>query len=710
MLAGLLILAGTLALMVRGAAQSPAAAAAPESCVGQYRESAEPDTVFSISRDGDAFYIEAPRMTRTLLTVKPHDELVAKSTGTHYMLRRDAAGKVTGWHRVHGADTGDAVKIGSTPVPNHFRSYLRSEAMIPVRDGVRLHAVILRPADQKGSLPVILERTPYGADEVTSDWLNQQMPELAQSGYIFVYEDIRGRYGSEGKFVMMRPVVHVYGDRTDPAKVDESSDAYDTVDWLVKKLPDNNGRVGVHGVSYPGFLATMAGIDPHPAVKAVSPQAPMSDVWLGDDFFHNGAFRETYGYDYVLGMESTKKNGFGKLDVDAYDYFLKAGNFAAAAKKGRIEKLPTAKAFVEHPAYDDFWKSMSVLPRMTAVTVPTLLVGGWWDQEDMWGPQVQYAALAPHAEPNGPELSMMLGPWRHGQWTLATTQHLGALNFGQAATEEFRRREAEFFGQYLLPCTAGCGEYPAAGVEAFQTGSDQWKHYAAWPLKGTKTRELYLHAEAHSLSFEKPKEASASASYLSDPANPVPYRHRPIQATYAAGSQWYPWLVEDQRFVSGRSDVVIWQTPVLDHDLTVTGDVKADIFAATTGSDADWVVKFIDVYPDDAPEGMGGYQLMIADEIFRGRYRAGFEHPQAIPPGEVEEYKWSLHGVDHVFLKGHRAMVEIQSSWFPLYDRNPQTFVPNIMTAPAKAYQPATETIYESAQYPSHLELPIEGR
>jgi len=305
---------------------------------------------------------------------------------------------------------------------------------------------------------------------------------------------------------------------------------------------------------------------------------------------------------------------------------------------------------------------------------------------------------------------MMLGPWLHGEWTGHTTRYLGAVNFGQATTEEFRRREAEFFGHYLRACTVGCGEYPAAGVEAFQTGSNQWKHYGTWPVKSAKLRDLYLHDQAHSLSFDKPKEAAAAASYISDPANPVPYRHRPIQATYAPNSTWYPWLVEDQRFVTGRSDVAVWETPVLDHDLTVTGDVKADIFAATTGSDADWVVKLIDVYPDDAPEGMGGYQLMIADEIFRGRYRTSFEHPQAIPPGVVEEYKWSLHGVDHVFLQGHRVMVEIQSTWFPLYDRNPQTFVPNIMTAPARAYQPATETIYESLQYPSHLELPIEGR
>jgi len=700
---------GALALMVSCAAQVRGPQAA-DSAVGQYRESYEPDTVYSIVREGTALYLEAPRIVPTLLTPKRGDELVT-SAGTHLMLQRDAAGHVTGWHRVNGSDSGDAVKISSTPQPTHFRNYLRSEVMISMRDGVRLHAVVLRPTDAAGPLPVLLDRTPYGVDDITSDWANTRMPELAQSGYIFVYEDIRGRYGSEGTFVMMAPVVHRFGNRTDPAKVDESSDAYDTVDWLVKNLPQNNGRVGVHGISYPGFLAIMAGIDPHPAVKAISPQAPMTDVWMGDDFFHNGAFRETYGYDYSLGMESTKKNGFGSLSVDAYDYFLKAGNFAAAAKKGKIDRLPTPAAFVQHPAYDAYWRSKAVTPWLTKITVPTLEVGGWWDQEDMWGPQAEYAALAAHAGKNSPELSMMLGPWLHGQWAGRTTRHLGAVDFGQATTEAFRAREALFFAAYLKSdCVERCEPAGQKEIASFQTGSNQWKGYDAWPPKTAKLRALYFHANENSLSFDRPKESAAAASYVSDPANPVPYRHRPIEATYADGSHWYPWLVEDQRFVTGRSDIAKWETPLLEQNLTVTGEVKADLYAATTGSDADWVVKLIDVYPDDAPEGMGGYQLMIADEIFRGRYRTSFEDPQAIPPNTVQEYTWSLHGVDHVFLKGHRLMVQVQSTWFPLYDRNPQTFVPNIMTAPPSAYKAATETIYESAQYPSHLEVPVEGK
>ncbi|HXB62261.1 MAG TPA: CocE/NonD family hydrolase, partial [Acidobacteriaceae bacterium] len=480
-------------------------------------------------------------------------------------------------------------------------------------------------------------------------------------------------------------------------------DAYDTVEWLVKHVTGNNGRVGVHGISYPGFLAAMAGIDPHAAVKAVSPQAPMTDVWMGDDFFHNGAFRQSYGYDYTMGMESSKTDAFGKMEEDAYDYFLKAGNFANAAKKGRIDGLPTARAFVEHPAYDAFWQAMAVTPWLTRVTVPTFLVGGWWDEEDMWGPQAEYAAMAAHDPEH--KVQMMLGPWLHGQWAQRTMRHLDALDFGQATTEEFRAEEAAFFDEHLKSSAAGA-RY--AAVESFQTGSNTWRGYSAWPPKQAKMRDMYLEANA-ALSFERPKvtDREQSASYLSDPAHPVPYRHRPIQETYAPGSHWYAWLAEDQRFVTGRKDVAAWETPVLDHDLTVTGDVKADLYASTTGSDADWVVKLIDVYPGDAGEGMGGYQLMVAEEIFRGRYRESFTQPHAIVPGAVNEYAWSLHGVDHVFLKGHRLMVTVQSSWFPLYDRNPQTFVPNIMAAPASAYKKATESIYESAQHPSHVELPV---
>jgi uncharacterized protein len=343
---------------------------------------------------------------------------------------------------------------------------------------------------------------------------------------------------------------------------------------------------------------------------------------------------------------------------------------------------------------------MAVEKRLTKVEVPTLEVGGWWDQEDMWGTQAEYAALEPHDERH--EVFMVLGPWNHGGWDL-TTRHLGVLDFGASTGDQYRKTiEAPFFERYLK----GRPGFDLKDVASFRTGVNRWERYDAWPTKsGFDEAKLYL--TDRGLSFTAPAAGGAAASYVADPANPIPYRHRPIEATYETGSKWRTWLVEDQRFVSGRKDLANFSTPVLDKDVTVTGDVMADLFAATTGSDADWVVKLIDVYPDDAPAPMAGYQLMIVDEIFRGRYETSFEKPQALTPGKVTEFKWSLHGADHTFLKGHRMMVEVQSSWFPLYDRNPQTFVPNIMTAPAKAYKAETQTIYGSAQYPSHLEFSV---
>jgi putative CocE/NonD family hydrolase len=587
---------------------------------------------------------------------------------------------------------------------NGERPYTRIEAMVPVRDGVKLHVVIVRPEGSEKSgppLPILMQRTPYGANG-SSTGVNRSKPELAQSGYIFVFADIRGKYGSEGTFVMNRPVVHKYGDRTDPKLVDESSDTYDTVGWLLKNLPNNSGRVGVMGVSYPGFLAMMAGVDHHPAVKAISPQAPMTDVWMGDDFFHNGAFRQTYGFDYVLQLERAKNDQVVSFAGDTYDYFLKQGNFANAAADSKMTELPTAKKFLAEPNYTPFWKSMGVEHRLEKPEVPTLEVGGWWDQEDMWGTQAEYMALRPHEDASDPQhrVFMALGPWNHGGWGSTSTK-LGAVDFGEPTGVEYRQTiEAPFF-EYYLKDKPG---FKLEDTASFRTGSDQWKYYGVWPPKvGFKPAKLYLEANK-GLGFTAPT-GNATATYVSDPANPIPYRERPIQSTYGNGSTWRTWLVSDQRFVTKRADQASFTSPVLDRDTTVTGDIVADIFASTTGTDGDWIVKLVDVYPDDAPNGLGGYQLMIVDEIFRGRYRKSFEKPEAIKAGAVEEYKWSLHGADHTFLKGHKMMVQVQSTWFPLYDRNPQTFVPNIMSAPLDSYKPATITIYASPKYPSHLDV-----
>jgi uncharacterized protein len=585
-----------------------------------------------------------------------------------------------------------------------LRTYTRSEAMVPMRDGVKLHVVILRPEGSEKTappLPILMTRTPYGANG-TSESVNRSKPELAQSGYIFVFADIRGKYGSEGTFVMNRPVVHKFGERTDPKLVDESSDTYDTVEWLLKNLPNNNGRVGVLGVSYPGFLAMMAGVDHHQAVKAISPQAPMTDVWMGDDFFHNGAFRQTYGYDYVLQLERAKNDQVVSYGGDTYDYFLKQGNFANAAADSKMTELPTAKKFLSEPSYTSFWRAMGVEHKLDKPEVPTLEVGGWWDQEDMWGTQAEYMALRPHEDAKDPnhKVFMALGPWNHGGWS-SPSNKLGAVDSGEPTGVEYRQTiEAPFFEFYLKDKPG----FKLEDTASFRTGSNQWKYYGVWPPQvGFKPAKLYLEANK-ALGFAPPT-GTATATYVSDPADPIPYRERPVQSTYGQGSTWRTWLVSDQRFVTKRPDQASFMSPVLDRDTTVTGDIVADIFAATSGTDADWIVKLVDVYPDDAPDGMGGYQLMIVDEIFRGRYRKSFEKPEAIKAGAVEEYKWSLHGADHTFLKGHRMMVQVQSTWFPLYDRNPQTFVQNIMSAPLDSYKPATITIYASPKYPSHLDV-----
>jgi putative CocE/NonD family hydrolase len=539
-------------------------------------------------------------------------------------------------------------------------------------------------------------------DDFDSESVNRDKPELAASGYIFVYEDIRGRYKSEGSFVMNRPIVP-HNSKND---VDETTDTRDTIDWLLKNVPGNNGRVGVFGLSYDGFLAIMAGIDAHPAVKAISPQAPMTDVWMGDDFFHNGAFRQSYGFDYVQQMEAQKTDARVDLKQDMYDFFLLHGNFAGAvATVPKMSDLPTVNAFLTQPAYTKFWRDMAVQDKLAKVEVPTLEVGGYWDQEDMWGTQAEYAALQKH----GDQVFLVLGPWNHGGWQGAARQlgsEFGRLNFGEPTGTEFRKRfEAPFFEKFLKDRPG----FDLADTASFRSGVNQWERYPVWPpVAGFGPTKLYLEP-GKQLSFTAPAPNldAVAASYLSDPADPVPYRHQPIQSTYARGSRWYTWLVEDQSFVTARKDVASFTLPALDHDVTVTGEVTADLFAATSGSDADWIVKLIDVYPDDAASNPG-YQLMVAEEIFRGRYLRSFEQAAPLVPGAVNEFRWSLHGVDHTFLKGHRIMVEVQSSWFPLYDRNPQTFVPNIMSAPKSAYKTETMTIYGSAKYPSHLEFAVE--
>ena len=604
------------------------------------------------------------------------------------------------------ADSDMARRLAEALKDYHGPKYVREEVFVPVRDGATLHTTIVRPEGSETTgvpLPILMQRTPYGIDGYSEAIVEVMKPALAASGYIWVFQDIRGRYKSGGQFVMNRPVVA----HNTPQDVDETTDTRDTIDWLLKHVANNNGRVGVYGVSYPGFLAIMAGIQAHPAVKAISPQAPMTDIWIGDDFFHNGAFRETYGFDYVQQLEAQKTDIAQSSKEDQYDFFLKHVNFAGAAASAGMTELPTAKRFLTEPVYTKFWQDMAVERRLSKPEVPTLEVGGFWDQEDMWGPQAEYAALRPHEAANDPQhrVFLVLGPWNHGGWGRGAGDSLGGpfgkVEFGGQHTGEYYRDHLETpFFEFYLKDKPG---FDLKDTASFRTGENQWHRYESWPpTTGVKPAKLFL-ASGSTVTGRQPTGGAKqiAASYTADPANPIPYRHRPVQSTYGEGSVWRTWLAEDQKFVADRKDMAHLLSPVLSGDVTVTGDVVADLFASTTGSDSDWVVKLIDVYPDN------GYRLMVADEILRGRYRHGFETAEPVKPGEVAEYKWSLHAVDHTFLKGHRILVEVQSSWFPLYDRNPQTFVPNIMSAPADAYKPETITIFSSPRYPSHLDVSV---
>jgi len=589
---------------------------------------------------------------------------------------------------------------------DYAQRFDKREVMIPMRDGVKLHTEIYSPKDTPEPLPILMNRTPYGISNPDKGVSNMiyRYADMVPDGYIFVFQDIRGRYGSEGKFVMLRPI----HDAADAKGIDESTDTYDTIDWLVKNVPRNNGRVGLDGISYDGFLVTMGMVNPHPALKAASEQACMGDTWLGDDFFHNGAFRLSYAFEYAPLLETSTENYSFPFDrFDVYDFYLRLGPLANANAKYFHGTIPSWNEFVAHPSYDEFWKRHAVAYGLKEPTVPNLNVAGWWDQEDFYGPMATYERLEKSDKKN---LNFIVaGPWNHGGWGGGPGKTLGEIPFGSDTGVYFRRNiEAPWFAFWLKDK----GKLPLKEAMMFQTGSDTWTVFDAWPPREAKTRSLYFHEDGK-LSFEAPDTDASQAfdSYESDPAHPVPYRQRPVDRTYPHDhpGSWYTWLVQDQRFVDERPDVLTWQTEELAEDVTVAGQVTGKLFASTTGSDSDWVVKLIDVYPQkvSADWKLSGYELMIADEIFRGRYRHSFEMPEAITPNEVTPYTIDLHTANHVFKKGHRMMVQVQSTWFPLYDRNPQKFVRNIFEAKESDFQKATQRVYRSKRFPSSVEISV---
>ncbi|HUD28076.1 MAG TPA: CocE/NonD family hydrolase [Novosphingobium sp.] len=580
--------------------------------------------------------------------------------------------------------------------------YVRKTVMVPMRDGKKLYTVIVY---RKGTTdaPILLSRTPYNAERMTSRNRSQKIEEIlpvadaefVNDGYIRVYQDVRGLDGSEGDYVMNRPL----RGPLNKTKVDHATDAYDTIDWLVKNVKESNGKVGITGSSYLGFTSLMALVDPHPALKASVPQSPMVDGWMGDDWFHNGAFR-TMGLDYDLGQ--TVKKGGGAVPRgtgDDYTHYLSVGSARDYAEAYGLTDLPVVRKMLEHPAYDAWWQGQAVDKLLAArkLTVPTMLVVGQWDQEDSYGAPAVYQALRGAGTPSD-MVSLVIGPWRHSQVNYEA-RSLGALKWEGDTGLQFRKQYMKPFLDCHLKTNAPACDTPP--VLTYATGENRWEVSQAWPA-GTYT-PLYLGAN-YGLSWSKPQ--AGTDSYVSDPAKPVPMLPRPITMS---GEEWKTWLVHDQRFVDGRTDVLSYQTGVLDKPLHIKGAPKVDLRAATSGRDSDYVVKLIDVYPaeNSGDPTMAGYQLGIGIEIFRGRYVGGFDKPQPLEPGKVYDFKWALPNVDHVFLPGHRIMVQVQSSLFPLYDRNPQSWVPSIMEAKPSDYVKATETIHWGGDSASAVWLPI---
>ena len=592
-------------------------------------------------------------------------------------------------------------------------NYTRREVMIPMRDGVKLHTVILVPKGARNA-PILLTRTPYNASGLTANTNSSDLGSslygydnatdvIVEGGYIRVVQDIRGKYGSEGEYVMNRPL---HGPQN-PTPVDHATDTYDTIDWLVKNIPESNGRVGILGISYDGFLPLMALINPHPALKVSVPMNPMVDGWRGDDWFHWGAFRQQ-GMSYIYDQEATRGNDilWWTSHADDYDMFMEAGSAGELGRRRGLEQVGFWRKLLEHPGYDAYWRDQAVdkILAEQPLKVPVLLVHSLWDQEDIYGDIAVYKAIKPKDTGNN-MVHLVLGPWHHGQ-EIRDGSALGPIKFNSDTALTFRREILRpFLDQYLKD---GAPNARIGPVVAFETGTNTWHTLSKWPAGcetgcNIKPAPLYLTAGLKA-SFRENSKAPGYEEYVSDPAKPVPFRSRPIDA-----ASWSRWLVDDQREASGRPDVLVFTSDVLTEPVKISGEPIANLFASTSGTDSDWVVKLIDLYPDQVAgqPNLGGYQLMISADIFRGRYRESLEVAKPIAAGKPLLYRFGLPTANHVFLPGHRLMVQIQSSWFPLYDRNPQTFVPNIFWAKPEDYRKATQRIYNAAGQASFIELPL---
>jgi uncharacterized protein len=602
--------------------------------------------------------------------------------------------------------------------PDINADYVKRVVMVPMRDGVKLYTVIVVPKGAKGA-PILLTRTPYNAAQrATRNESPSMLATLPQGdevfthdGYIRVFQDVRGKYGSEGEYVMTRPL----RGPLNPTAVDHSTDAYDTIDWLVKNVPESNGRVGMLGSSYEGFTVVMALVNPHPALKVAAPMSPMVDGWMGDDWFHYGAFRMP-NFDYISAQTTARGSGNGivRQGYDDYENFRRAGSAGDFAIANGLAEFPFWRKMAEHPSYDTFWseQALDTIMGKQPLKVPTMWIQGLWDQEDMWGAIHSYLTTEPKDTRNDMNY-LVMGPWRHSGVNYDGST-LGPLHLNGDTALEFRRDVLKpFFDQYLKD---GAPKADTPPVFIYNTGENHWDRFKQWPQAcdegcATKSKPLYLTSD-YGLSFTRPSQGGTNGrpafdEYVSDPAKPVSYVPRP--ARFADGSVWQRWLLIDQRFVADRPDVLSYVTPPLTEAVHIAGEPIVNLMASTSGSDSDWVVKVIDVYPDEVPSQpeMGGYQLSVSMDIFRGRYRESFVTAKAITPNVPLKYTFGLPTVNHVFQPGHRIMIQVQSSWFPLYDRNPQTFVPNIFFARPADYVKATQRIYHGPDAASFISLPV---
>jgi uncharacterized protein len=598
-----------------------------------------------------------------------------------------------------------AISPGAAQVSYDVKAhYTKSEYQIAMRDGVKLFTSVYVPKDTSQKYPIIMQRTPYsvapyGPEAYRASLGPSQL--LMREGFIFVYQDVRGRYFSEGEFEWMKPFKPK---KAGPKDTDEATDTYDTIDWLIKNIPNNNGRVGMWGISYPGHYSAQALIDPHPALKAVSPQAPMADNWLGDDMHHNGAFFLPHAFNFLINSDFGRQRSgpglpqFKRFDHgtnDGYKFFLEMGPLANANARYFKGESRTWNEWMEHGDYDAYWQAQNVPQHLKKVTSAVLTVGGWFDAEDVQGPLWIYREIEKH---NPKTWNVLIeGPWCHGCWARRDGTSLGGANFG-SNTSAFYQENIEFpFFVYFLKDK---GEMKLPEAYVFETGSNKWKTYESWPPKNSETKQLYLHANGK-LDFTPPTDTSAYDEYISDPAKPVPFQNR-----VAIGMN-YEYMTDDQRFAVTRPDVLVYQTDVLTEDVTISGELFAELFAATSGTDSDFVVKLIDVYPDRAEStAMNGYQLLVRGEPMRAKYRNSWSKPEALKPNEVTRIGFALPDVNHNFQKGHRIMLQIQSTWFPLVDRNPQKFV-DIYQAKAEDFQKATQRIYRSAKFPTSLKVQV---